>query len=190
MIAGILAVVGAAAFFALSLLEQRTADDLAQQKDQRALQFAQLDKTVGADLRALDVKAGALSELFDKQRQWEYVFGWFEQGLYRQTTITRLAVEDTGKLAMAGTVASYTDYAKLITSLTDQSGQRVLQSVRADSITPVYGSGAQSTTLLRVEYVISGQLTPAALKASALRPNLPPMPSATPTPTPPTSLFR
>jgi hypothetical protein len=192
LVSGIIGLLAVGGFWVTGILIQRDITKLESEKSANQAAFAALDATVGADLKALDLKSTALTNLYGNQKQWQFVLGWIESSLYKRTTINRLTMDEKGKVSMVGTVSSYTDYAKAVASLTDANGKRVFASVKVDAITPVYGTGANVTVLERLDYSLSGVLTPAALLANKNQAT-PPTPIAappTPTSTPPLSRFR
>lgn len=116
-------------------------------------------------LTTIGTQARSLQTLFDNQKRWESVLGTLEKHLYSNMLVTDLQLDSNGQLVFSGVTPSFTDYAKLYTSLTDSTGAAYFSLVRPVSVTKVEDVESNSS---EVQFSFSLTLQPQVLNSDAV----------------------
>lgn len=163
LLAGILAVLVGGAFYAQTVVlnnKKKNTDQLIIQDKQKLEEL----KTVAADLNSYSSLARNLHSLFDNQQRWAAVLGSLQQHLYKKMKVTSLNAKDTGSIEMTGVTADFTQYANILTSLTDASASQYFSAVKPVSVTKVDKVGGSeinfSFTLTIAPSVLAGLKSP------------------------------
>lgn len=121
-------------------------------------------KPVADSLITIGTQARSLQTLFSNQKRWEAVLGTLEKRLYTNMLVTDLQLDSKGQFVFSGVTPSFTDYAKLYTSLTDSTGLAYFSIVRPVSVTKVED---QETGESQVQFSFNLTLQPQVLNADA-----------------------
>lgn len=114
---------------------------------------------VATALDQLSKQAQGLHTIFDNQLRWETILGKIETRLYKNMTITGLQLNADGTATLAGTTATYTDYAKIYASFTDEQGQKTFSQARPIAITRTESQdGKQSQVIFSFNLILNSDL--------------------------------
>lgn len=167
LIAGIVALVGAAGFFAMTYMVKSQVTDTEAKLVTATAERATYDATA-KDLVALDQTSKNLHSIFDTQKQWDKVLGTIEQRMYRNMAITSIQFTEKGDISFTGYTNTFEDYAKIMSSLTDANGQLYFSVVKPTAVSkiklapntkPLPGSAPDNT----IAFTFNAQLTPRVL---------------------------
>lgn len=71
------------------------------------------------ELTSLDAQSKTLHTVFDSQKNWNYIFGKVEASLYKKMKLTSFQIDDKNVLTITGMTPTYTDYARIYSSLNE-----------------------------------------------------------------------
>lgn len=145
LLAGFLAIGVAVFIFIQTGRANNQKDSYAKQAQEQQVIVTKL-QPVAIELANYSSLSTSLHGLFDNQKLWEQVLVNLEPHLYKQMTITNLALSDQGTLTLSGVTHNYVDYAKIFASFTDANAKQIYTSAKPTSVVKTIKTDVPVTT--------------------------------------------
>ena len=155
LVAGVVSLLGAALFYVQKVRAVSATDTITAQIAQEQIQLNSLQSTAD-ELTLRDHQAKDLQLLFNNQKNWNAVLGTLEQRFYKNMAISSLQLDDKGNMNFAASAPTYTDYAKIYSSLTDVSGSKYFATVVPSAVTKV-DDKAKNTSQVNFSFALTLQ---------------------------------